>query len=83
MGIRVNEGYRIIETVRIDTSLEVVMGQLETSYGMQYVTWRCTNANNYYYGHYFGNYEECRRDLFKRVLELLPEGNGGQSNAAE
>lgn len=73
MGIRVNEGYRILEAVRIDTSLEVVMGQLETSHGMHYVTWRCTNGNNYYYGHYFSNYDECRRDLFKRVLELLPE----------
>lgn len=74
MGIRVNEGYRIIETVRINTSLEVVMAQNETRFGTQYATWQCKNAVDYFWGHYFIDYDAARRDLFERVLKLLPEG---------
>lgn len=81
MGIRINAGYRIIETVRIDTSLEVVLGVLEGSYGTQYVTWQCKNGNNYFWGRYFDDFDAARRNLFKRVLEILPEG--GNQNAAE
>lgn len=40
MGIRVNQGYRVIEAVRIDTSLEVVLAQNDTRFGTQYVTWQ-------------------------------------------
>lgn len=85
MGIRVNAdaGYRIIETVRIDASLEVVMGQNMSDRGTPYVTWLCKNATDYYWGHYRDDYDDCRRHLFERVLDHLPKGNGGQSNAAE
>lgn len=83
MGIRVNEGYRIIETVRINTTLEVVMGQSETRFDAQFVTWQCKNGHDYFWGHYFSDYDACRRDLFQRVLELLPEADGGEKNAAE
>lgn len=81
MGIRVNAGYRIIETVRIDTSLEVVMGQNTSSQGTQFVTWLCRNATDYYWGQYFDDYDACRRNLFVRVLAHLP--GGGENNAAE
>ena len=83
MGIRVNAGYRIIETVRIDTTLEVVMGQNTSDQGTPHVTWLCRNATDYYWGDYRDDYDECRRRLFERVLDQLPRGNGGQSNAAE
>lgn len=83
MGIRVNAGYRIIETVRIDTTLEVVMGQNTSDQGTPYVTWLCRNATDYYWGDYRDDYDERRRRLFERVLDQLPGGNGGQSNAAE
>lgn len=83
MGIRTNQGYRIVETVRINTSLEVVMAQNETRFGTQYVTWQCENAVDYFWGHYFSDYDAARRDLFKRVLKLLPEGEGGTKKAAE
>lgn len=83
MGIRVNAGYRIIETVRIDTSLEVVMGQNMSDQGTPYVTWLCRNATDYYWGNYRDDYDDCRRHLFERVLNQLPGGNGGQINAAE
>lgn len=83
MGIRVNAGYRIIETVRIDTTLEVVMGQNTSDQGTPYVTWLCRNATDYYWGDYRDDYDECWRRLFERVLDQLPGGNGGQSNAAE
>lgn len=84
MGIRVNQGYRIIETVRIDTSLEVVMAQSESKLGSHYVTWQCKNGTDYYWGHYFDDCDAARRDLFKRVLGLLPESDdGGDEHAAE
>lgn len=83
MEIRVNAGYLIIETVRIDTTLEVVMGQNTSDQGTPYVTWLCRNATDYYWGDYRDDYNECRRRLFERVLDQLPGGNGGQSNAAE
>ena len=83
MGIRVNAGYRIIETVRIDTTLEVVMGQNMSDQGTQYVTWLCRNATDYYWGHYRDDYDDCRHHLFERVLEQLPQGKGGQNSAAE
>lgn len=81
MGIRINAGYRIIETVRIETSLEVVLGVLEGSHGTQYVTWQCRNGIDYFWGHYFLDFDAARRNLFERVLSLLPEG--GNQNAAE
>jgi len=83
MEIRVNAGYLIIEAVRIDTTLEVVMGQNTSNQGTPYVTWLCRNATDYYWGNYRDDYDKCRRRLFERVLDQLPGGNGGQSNAAE
>ena len=83
MGIRVNAGYRIIETVRIDTTLEVVMGQNTSDQGTPYVTWLCRNATDYYWGDYRDDNDACRRRLFERVLDQLPGRNGGQIKAAE
>ena len=75
MGIRMNQGYMIIEVVRINTILEVVLAQINTGCDTQYVTWQCTDGQNYYWGHYFMNdFNAARHDLFSRVLELLPEG---------
>lgn len=72
MGIRMNQGYHIIEAVRIGTDLEVVLAQNETSIGTQYVTWQCRNGSDYFWGHYSMDFNEARRDLFQRVLEMLP-----------
>lgn len=71
MGIRTNAEYRIIEAIRIDTENEVVLGQTETRFGTQYVTWKCKNGTDYYWGHYITDYDSARIDLFKRVLESL------------
>lgn len=74
MTTRTNAGYTIIEAVRIDDQLEVVLGKMETSLGAMFVTWQCSGGDNYFWGHYFGNESAAaRRDLFSRVLDLLPE----------
>ena len=69
MGIRTNQGYRIVETVRINTSLEVVMAQNETRFGTQYVTWQCENAVDYFWGHYYTDSRQAEADLSQRALE--------------
>lgn len=83
MGIRVNQGYRVIEAVRIDTSLEVILAQNDTRFGTQYVTWQCKKGVDYFWGHYHTNFDAARRDLFERVLDLLPEVSGGDQRDSE
>ena len=73
-SVRTNAGYTIIETVRIDEHLEIVLGRMETSLGTMYVTWQCSDGDNYFWGHYFDkDASAARRDLFARALEQLPK----------
>ena len=72
MEERINAGYKIIEAVRIDDDLEVVLGKNETDLGTVYVTWQCGHGNDYFWGHYFRkDFAAARRDLFRRAIDLI------------
>jgi len=69
---RTNAGYTIIETARVNSRLEIVLGRMETSLGTMFVTWQCLNGDNYFWGHYFrDNHTAARRDLEERLQSEL------------
>jgi len=64
---RTNEGYTITDFIPFGEE-EFVLGEHTNSYGYkQYVTWRCKNKNDYYWGHYFLNRHDALIDLCSRV----------------
>lgn len=68
MEQRINEGYVITDSVHIG-SAEFVIGQNETKCGTMYVTWRCANGTDYYWGHYFDDRFAAQKDLVARAQE--------------
>lgn len=68
MEQRVNESYVITDSVHIGNA-EFVIGQNETKYGTMYVTWRCSNGTNYYWGHYFEDRFAAQKNLVARAQE--------------
>ncbi|PWJ47800.1 hypothetical protein [Faecalicatena contorta] len=67
MGERVNAGYVITSSVQIGET-EFVLGVHKTSPD-QFVTWKCTNGVDYYWGHYTDNLLSATKDLCQRGLE--------------
>lgn len=68
MEQRENEGYVITDSVHVG-SVEFVIGQNETKYGTMFVTWRCNNGIDYYWGHYFNDRFAAQKDLVARAQE--------------
>ena len=68
MNERTNAGYKIIKVVALPYT-EFVLGEKETDYGTKYVTWRCNNQTDYYYGHYIDNFDLAMLDLYERVQD--------------
>lgn len=62
---RINAGYTIVESCAIDDELEVVLGERRG----KYVTWRCRNGEDYYWGHYFDDPRAALKDYGKRIME--------------
>lgn len=84
MGIRVNQGYIITSSVHIGEA-EYVMG-VSTKAPSQYVTWKCSNGEDYYWGHYFSDRLAAEKDLVTRAqeeVEFLEQQRGGQSEKAK
>lgn len=84
MGIRVNQGYIITSSVHIGEA-EYVMG-VSTKAPSQYVTWKCSNGEDYYWGHYFSDRLAAEKDLVTRAqeeVEYLEQQRGGQSEKAK
>ena len=82
---RINAGYRIIESVRLDRRNEVVIGRAENPLRpSQYVCWDCTDGNNYNNGGYCSTYRGALSVMFERVnrrIDYVPlEYEGGVSN---
>lgn len=75
MENRVNAGYEIVEAVCVGNNEEIVLGKMETRFGMQYVTWFCMDKHNYCYGHYTDDYNKAKIDLHERVLRELRMNN--------
>ena len=69
MADRVNEGYTITDSIHIGKT-EFVLGKHEGSFPM-YVTWACKGGDNYYWGHYFSDLQEAKKDLLSRAGEEL------------
>lgn len=69
MTDRINEGYIITDSIHIGQT-EFVLGKLDNKIPM-FVTWACKGGDNYYWGHYFGDLLEAKKDLLSRAGEEL------------
>lgn len=69
MRVRTNAGFEIVDSIFIGDS-EFVLGVNKTSPAM-YVTWKCADGTNYYWGHYHTDQIAAKRDLLKRAQEEL------------
>ena len=69
MSDRNNAGFQIIDSIFIGDS-EFVLGVNKANPTM-YVTWKCADGYNYYWGHYHSDQIAAKRDLLKRANEEL------------
>ena len=66
---RVNANYRIVDSIHVGEA-EFVLG-VHTVRANMYVTWRCNQGENYYWGHYYTDELAAKRDLLQRAQEEL------------
>ena len=66
---RENVGYVITNQITIGDS-EIVLG-VHKSMPNMFVTWECTNKNNYFWGHYFSSLLSAQKDFCKRGLQKV------------
>lgn len=74
MNVRTNAGYIITSSVHVGES-EFVLGVSTKALG-QFVTWKCSGGNDYYWGHYFSDQFAAEKDLVARAqeeIEILEE----------
>lgn len=69
MADRINQGYLITSSVHVKES-EFVLGVNVRAPG-QFVTWKCSDGNNYYWGHYFSDLYAAEKDLVARAQEEI------------
>jgi len=69
MDQRINEGYVITDSIHVGET-EFVFGKLNNKIPM-YVTWACKGGDYYYWGHYFSDPMEAKKDLLGRAGEEL------------
>lgn len=69
MDERINEGYVITDSIHIG-QMEFVLGKNNAAPAM-YVTWACRDKDNYFWGHYFSNPLEAKKDLLGRAGKEL------------
>ena len=69
MQLRTNEGYIITDSIHIGEH-EFVMG-VNTAAPAMYVTWKYSEREGYYWGHYTTDQMEATRDLLERASEEL------------
>jgi hypothetical protein len=80
---RTNAGYTITDCIPFGDAEEFVLGELTNSYGFkQYVTWRCKNKNDYFWGHYFLNRPDAVMDLCSRVNKEVDAALGREVKEA-
>ena len=69
---RTNEEWTIEDAIRLNDHEEVVLAARPNKYapeGIEYVTWFCTNGNNYFWGHYTFSKKSAKMDLCNRALK--------------
>lgn len=73
---RINAGYRIVESVRLDNCNEIVIGEaVSKTRPAQYVCWDCTDGDNYNNGGYCDTYRQALNVLSERITrryDFLP-----------
>ena len=67
MDYRENAGYIITDSCHVGDS-EFVLGVHLTA-PQQFVTWKCTDQKDYYWGHYFSDLFSAQKDLVARAQE--------------
>ena len=67
MEKRVNQGYEIIQSMEVGTA-EFVLGVSQHNPN-QFVTWKCSDKTDYYWGHYTDTLLKATKDLCERTLE--------------
>ena len=67
MDTRINEGYVITDSIHVGET-EFVLGKMDSKPPM-YVTWACKGGDNYYWGHYFSDPLDAKKDLLDRAVE--------------
>ncbi|MDE6280539.1 MAG: hypothetical protein K2M15_01890 [Oscillospiraceae bacterium] len=81
MDARINEGYIITDSIHVGET-EFVFGKLDSNIPM-YVTWACKGGDNYYWGHYFSDPLDAKKDLLDRAGEELEFQKEREARAAE
>ena len=81
MDARINEGYIITDSIHVGET-EFVFGKLDSNIPM-YVTWACKGGDNYYWGHYFNDPLDAKKDLLIRAGEELEFQMERRARAAE
>ncbi len=65
MDYRENAGYLITDSCHVGDS-EFVLG-VHLTEPHQFVTWKCTNQTDYYWGHYFSDLFSAQKDFVARA----------------
>ena len=86
----INAGYTIIAAEAYEHSdgaeHAVVLGKMETRFGMQYVTWERTlrlanpDKRDYFYGHYSDSGDFARADYHERLMEHYRNNEGREGD---
>ncbi len=69
MGIRINEGYIITDSIHVG-EMEFVLGVNSKAHS-QFVTWACKDGTNYFWGHYTSDSFAATKDLLARASQEL------------
>ena len=81
MADRINEGYTITDSIQVG-EMEFVFGEMDSNPSM-YVTWACKGGDNYFWGHYFSDLLEAKKDLLGRANDEVRYQMEWRARAAE
>ncbi len=81
MADRINEGFVITDSIQVG-EMEFVFGKLDSK-TPTYVTWACKGGDYYFWGHYFSDPLEAKKDLLGRAGEELEYQMERRARAAE
>lgn len=71
MEKRINIGYEIIKSFTIGNT-EIVLAKNEKAPD-KFVTWQCSNGDNYFWGHYYDNGYDALYDYLNRCKEAVEQ----------
>lgn len=71
MSLRINEGYIITDSIHVG-EYEFVLG-VHQRIANDFVTWRCSDGDYYYWGHYHTDLFSAEKDLVERAADKVRE----------